>query len=290
MKRINCFFCIIFIVCLSCGISMGAGSSESQMVKEVCLGVMENGPDEASIEKEYLVNHGPNTVAKSGDSMYKYQLWLPYEPPTEAVKNFGAVRGRYAELWYASKETYLSRDGSDSGNKKEMQAPPKMDGKKGGPVPWEETRPENRLVLMVPGKPTEIFYDVTTEWDNATLVRWVTAIRYPDGVPEEDGENWFLNVHVKEAMKQRGLLKLISYRVLNDITQKSPNQTKTWHRVNEYWYKNIDAWRKAVLESPPEYTVPSWGGRYPFVEMRSTFIPYFHYVDFLKGGYVTSEE
>jgi hypothetical protein len=61
---------------------------------------------------------------------------------------------------------------------------------------------------------------------------------------------------------------------------------KEWVRVNEYWYEDMDAWREAVLESPPDYTVPSWGGEYPFVEMISTFLPYRHDVDFLKGGYV----
>jgi hypothetical protein len=63
-------------------------------------------------------------------------------------------------------------------------------------------------------------------------------------------------------------------------------KTKNWVRVNEYWYKDFDAWRKAVLDSPPKYTAPSWGGQYPYVEMISTFLPYMHDVDFLKGGYV----
>jgi len=288
MKRDIVIFAIIFVICLSYRSSMGAGSNESQMVKEIAFGVMENGPSEAAIEKEYLVNHGPQITAMSGSWMYKYKLWLPYEPSDEAVKKFGAVRGRYAELWYSSKEKYLSRPGM--GDPKSMKEPPKTDGKKGSPVPWEETRPEKRVVAMVPAKPTETFLDSASEWDKATAIRWVTAVRYPEGVSVEDGEKWFLNIHAKEAVKQSGLLKFISYRVFDELTNSAPGESRKWIRINEYWYENFAAWRKAVIESPPKYTAPSWGGTYPFVEMESTFIPYVHYVDFLKGGYVISEE
>jgi hypothetical protein len=132
-------------------------------------------------------------------------------------------------------------------------------------------------------------------------LRWITIIRYPEGVSIEDGEEWFLNVHAKEALKQPGLLKFVSYRVLTELTEKAmkgmkmpggmempPPGTgppKSWVRVNEYWYEGFDAWRKAILGSPPEYTTPSWGGEYPFVDMASTFIPYYHDVDFMRGTY-----
>lgn len=292
MKRVKWIITVIFIfaVCLSYISSMAAeNTDESKMVKEIAFGVMENGPSEAAIEKEYLVNHGPQITALSGTWMYKYQLWLPYEPPDEAVENFGAVRGRYAELWYSSKEKYLTRPGMDRGQQP-MKEPPNMDGKRGSPVPWEETRPEKRVVAMVPAKPTEVFLDSASEWDKATAIRWVTAIRYPEKVSVEDGEKWFLNVHAKEAVKQPGLIRFISYRVFDELTNTATGDTRKWIRINEYWYENFAAWRKAVIESPPKYTAPGWGGKYPFVEMESTFVPYVHYVDFLKGGYVISED
>ncbi len=282
------FLCIACL--LSSGIVMGADSKDARMVKEIAFGVMENGPSEAAIEKEYLTNHGPQITALSGDWLVKYRLWLPYEPPEEAVKNFGAVRGRYAELWYGSKGKYLSRPGMNIGKPKATQPPPGADGKKGSPVPWEETRPERRVVALVPAYPTETFLDNASEWDNATAIRWITAIRYPENVSVGDGEKWFLNVYSKEALKQPGLIKFVSYRVLDKLTNTGPEDTRKWIRINEYWYESFAAWRKAVIESPPSYTKPSWGGTYPFVEMESTFIPYVHYVDFLKGGYAIKEE
>jgi hypothetical protein len=313
MKRSNLIFvAIVFIVCLSWGASMAAeNSDESKMVKEIAFGVMENGPNEAAIEKEYLVNHGPQITAMSGTWMYRYHLWLPYEPPAEAVKNFGAVRGRYAELWYNSKEKYKTRPGSSGGTPGGQQAGgapvgqqagsaggdqkamPGPDGKKGkGPVPWEETRAEKRVVAVVTGTPTETYLDKVTEWDKATAIRWMTAIKYPDSVSVENGEKWFLNVHAKEAMKQPGLIKFVSYRIIDELTNAGPGEKKKWVRINEYWYESFAAWRKAVIDSPPKYTAPSWGGKYPFVEMESTFIPYVHYVDFLhqKNGYEVTEK
>lgn len=318
MKGYNRFFTItiVLIFCLSWLPLMAAeNTDESKMVKEIAFGVMENGPSEAAIEKEYLVNHGPQITDLSGEYMYKYQLWLPYEPPEEAVERFGAVRGRYAELWYPTMETYENRPGGGPPGEQEegapggqmpggqqaagargdqgtMEGPPGADGDRGSPVPWEETRPEKRVVALVPGTPTETFLDKVTKWDEATAIRWMTAIRYPEGVSVEDGEKWFLNTHVKEAVKQPGLIKLVSYRVIDELTNTGPTDTRKWVRVNEYWYENFAAWRKAVIDDPPKYTRPSWGGKYPFVEMQSTFIPYVHYVDFLneKDGYVVTED
>jgi hypothetical protein len=35
-----------------------------------------------------------------------------------------------------------------------------------------------------------------------------------------------------------------------------------------------------------KYTAPPWGGEYPFVEMVSTFLPYYPDIDFMKGTYM----
>jgi len=262
------------------------------MVKEVAIGVFTNAPNQTELDRFYLRYHGPEVVKFSGAWLRLYQLWLPYEPPKEAVERFNAVRGRYAELWFSSEEEYLDRPAH-------------------GPMSsatFKSVGENKQTVVMVPAKPTEEFYDPDPNPEQTTILRWVQIMRYPDGVSVEDGEKWFLDVYSKEALKQPGLLKFVSYRVLTEVgdkmfkaMQKTMKTTssaggapqtsempkmKSWVRVNEYWYKDFDAWRKAVLESPPNYTAPSWGGKYPFVEMISTFIPYMHDVDFLKGDYI----
>jgi len=244
----------------------------AKMYKEVAIGVMSDAPSIAEMDKYYISYHGPEVVRASGPWMSRYQLWRPYKPPGEAALLFGAVRGRYAELWF-TEENYADR--------------PPLSGTTDAPWLGKENAGESRqTVVMVPANPTETFYDSDPHPAQTSIVRWVTIIRYPKGVSVEDGEKWFLEVHAGEAAKQVGLLKFVSYRVA-DLFDGGTGEVRerTWERVCEYWFTDLNAWRKAVIESPPEYTVPPWGGQYPFVEMTSTFIPYSHDVDFLKGTY-----
>jgi hypothetical protein len=256
----------------------------AKMLKEVAIGVFDNAPSMAETDWFYMRYHGPEITRLSGPWMTRYQLWLPYEPPEESIERFGAVRGRYAELWYRE-EDYLDR--------------PPMRGVTRSPFDEKSTRQSGQTNIMVPANPTEVFYDSDPHPEQTTILRWVTIIRYPEGVSIEDGEKWFLEAYAKEAIKQPGLLRFVSHRAWEnpggggipgmppgDMEMPPMMSTRLpWVRICEYWYKDFDAWRKAVLETPPDYTPPTWGGGYPFVEMKSTFIPYYHDVDFLKGTY-----
>lgn len=271
-----------------------ASSLEAKMIKEVAIGLFTNAPSLDDGTKFYLRYHGPEVVRNSAPWMTRYQSWLPYVPPEDAVKLFGAVRGRYAELWY-HEEDYLERP-----DLSENTYPDWDDGS--GPS-------RDQTTLMVSAVP-EVFYSMGAHPEKTTILRWVTLIAYPEGVSEEEGEKWFKEVHVKEAEKQEGIFKIVSYKAVSlgnhgggdappsgdmpgmppqsgDMPQMSGEMPKmrSWVRVVEYWYKDFAAWRKAVIESPPKYTAPSWGGKYPFVEMTSTFIPYYPDIDFLKGTY-----
>lgn len=286
-----------FIVLFVCAFS--GEKCMAEMVKEVAIGVFHAAPNEAEMERYYLRQHGPTIALSSGPWMRRYQLWLPYNPPETAKGRFGALRGRYAELWYPSLEDYLvthGGGGQDQNEKMPMGIVKVDDGiiKGGGefqsPLPWERRDPttpkSNNPVVIVPAIATEKFHSTMgpMELEDTTFIRWVTVIRYPDNVTVEEGEKWFLEVHAKEASKQKGLINFFSHRCLD--VKKANSKEKAWVRVNEYWYEDFEAWNEAVIESPPEYTKPSWGGKYPYVEMVSTFIPYMHYVDFLKGDYV----
>jgi|WetSurMetagenome_2_1015567.scaffolds.fasta_scaffold239868_1 hypothetical protein len=275
-----------FVLYLSLAVPAGAG-----MVKEVAMGVFTNAPNQTELDRYYLRYHGPEVLKFSGPWLRNYQLWLPYDPPGEAVERFNAVKGRYAELWFSSEDEYLDRPAHGPMSK----------------ANFKSVGENRQTVVMVPARPTEEFYDPDPNPEETTILRWVQIICYPDNVSTEEGEKWFLNVHAQDALKQPGLMKFVSYRVLTEAGDKMMKlmmksgglpavtqgatasgvpKTKNWVRVNEYWYKDFDAWRKAVLDSPPKYTAPSWGGQYPYVEMISTFLPYTHDVDFLKGGYV----
>lgn len=280
---------LIFVMVFSFASPVGA-----QMIKEIAVGVFSNAPSQVELDRFYLQYHGPEITELSGPWMTRYRLWPPYEAPEEAVERFGAVKGRYAELWYPSEEVYMDRP---------------LHGYMSQADWGEQQGKSDQLAVMVPAKPTERFYDTNPNPVDGSLVRWISIIAYPEDVSIEEGEEWFLNVHAKEAAKQPGLLKFVSYSILMDLGDKMlemmmeawaipssddgrgggmPGMAdrKAWVRVNEYWYRDLDDWRKAVIETPPNYTAPPWGGEYPFVEMVSMFIPYMHDVDFLKGDYV----
>jgi hypothetical protein len=289
VKMVFSTFLILAVGTVCCQVS----SASAGMVKEVAVGVFSNAVNQTDLDRFYLRHHGPEVVKFSGAWLRLYQLWNPFEPPEEAVERFGAVRGRYAELWYSSGEEYLDRP---------AHGPMKS-------ATFETEGPSKQTVVMVPAKPTEEFFDPDPHPEDTPILRWLQVMAYPEGVSLEEGEDWFLNVHAKEALKQPGLIKFVSYRVLTELGEKMlqemmksmkpigmetaeggspPSDTgrKTWVRVNEYWYKDFNGWREAVVESPPEYTTPGWGGEYPYVEMVSTFLPYMHDVDFLKGNYI----
>lgn len=272
---------LIVVSLIFCTILSFVSPAGAKMYKEVAIGVMSDAPTQAEGDYYYMRYHGPEVTEISGPWMARYRLWMPYEPPKEAVELFGGVRGRYAELWFRG-EDYADRPPLEY-----MTAP----------TYEKDTTHESRFTnCMVPANPTERFYDTRPHPAQTPIVRWIAVIRYPDGVSVEEGEKWFLEVHAKEAAKQPGLLKFLSYRAASikdginmsgDGDQEMPPGAMgpSWVRVLEYWYTDLDAWRKAVLESPPEYTKPSWGGEYPFVEMISTFVPYYHDVDFLENTY-----
>lgn len=271
MDRIKLLLGVIFIFIIGFVFVSPVGA---KMYKEVAIGVMSDAPSQAEGDWYYMRYHGPEVAEISGPWMTRYWLWLPYEPPEEAVERFGGVRGRYAELWFRE-EDYADR--------------PPLEYMT--PAPWgtDSTRESRFTNCMVPANPTERFYDTNPNPGQTSIVRWIAVIRYPEGVSVEDGEKWFLDVHAKEAATQPGLLKFVSYRAASikdgsNMAQEAP-AGHSWVRVLEYWYEDLDAWRNAVLESPPEYTKPPWGGEYPFVEMISTFVPYYHDVDFLEKTY-----
>jgi hypothetical protein len=306
MKKIISLLSFVVISAIIC--SLWVSPASAQMIKEVVWGLFLDAPSQVEADRYYMRYHAPETIRISGPWIRRYESYKPYDPPEEAVKRFGAVKGRYAELWFGSEEDYHSRPGHGAWSLPSWETDKTRKMPKGA-----------KYATTVPALPTEEFYDPDPNPEQTPIIRWIQAIRYPDGVSVEQGEKWFLEVHAKEALKQPGLLKFISYKCLarggipgasNNATAasggaapvgsapgnpgmqapgKAPagaDMPKSWVRVNEYWYKDFDAWRKAVIDSPPKYTAPSWGGEYPFVEMGSTFIGYMPDIDFLKGNYI----
>jgi hypothetical protein len=131
----------------------------------------------------------------------------------------------------------------------------------------EEPRVESTH-CYTPFAPTQDFMGATLNPWSTSILRWFTCFKYPRGVSLKEGEDWYLNVHAREVMKQEGLIRYFSYRTLD---WPGPAQ---WHRVTEQWYSDFASWHKAVIEKPPEYTKPSWAkyDQYPFLEPHKDFL------------------
>lgn len=154
------------------------------------------------------------------------------------------------------------------------------------------------VCTLVPGAPTEDFKGTELRPDEKTILRWIVLFKYPEGVSKEEGERWYLDVHVPEVMRQPGLTRFMSHRALprhpllpaeggvfrpgatlkhRPFAEPTPLFFATWDRLSEMWYENGRGWRQSIVEAPPVYTAPPWAryGRYPFLEPGVDFVSTF---------------
>ena len=126
------------------------------------------------------------------------------------------------------------------------------------------------VFLFTDYRPSEDFKGKGMTLDAGPSLRWLNAIRYPDGVSVAEGEEWYLKVHAPEVARQPGLKRYFSSKALEP-------HTSPFVRVSELWYDNAHAWRHSVLESPLRYTAPPWAKftQYPFLQPGIDFISQF---------------
>ena len=235
------------------------------MIKHVFVGFL-NGADEILGERWYFRYHYKEVVRYFGPWLRRYETFKAYESPPEA-KSLGAVGGRMTELWYANVEDFIEAKPNDRPYTFE---------------PWMGKLPPGAFVAgitMVPAMPTEDFLGKEPTPEEKHILRWYRIIKYPEGVSVKDGEKWYLDVHAQEAKEQPGLLRYVSHRVLENPPIETP-----WQRLEELWYENFDAWREAVIDSPPDYTPPSWRKEPPFLDSVSNFLKYKPDIDFLRDN------
>lgn len=150
-----------------------------------------------------------------------------------------------------------------------------------------EVVPLRVAMIDVPATPTEDFLGRDAPIEDKTILRWLIAFKYPDGVSVEEGDAWYVSVHAKEVMRQPGLNRFFSYRAIGSrqfgkdgapsFLHPRSVMLGGWHRVSEQWYENSRGWVESVLEAPPAYTPPPWAThkRYPFFEPGTDFISTF---------------
>ena len=197
--------------------------------------------DIAPMERWYYEAHSSEISRRYGPFLQRHESYVALDAPEDA-RQFGFYNWRVTETFW-----------------REMPEP----GAKGAfcftPAPvWNPV-----ATCTVKAQPDDDFFG----WDGFSTqgasIRWYILFRYPLGVRLNEGEDWFLNVHAPEVCKQPGLTRFFSYKCEQaaiplpgmwhpDATPPQDMMMVQWDRVVELWYPSFSAWRKAVIEEPPD--------------------------------------
>lgn len=118
------------------------------------------------------------------------------------------------------------------------------------------------------------------------MIRWLYLFQYPDGIPKEVGERWYLGTHVREA-SQMADYGLVGYRTWNGLKTPYADPYRTverlnqWDRVTELVFPDFEAFRRATTDHAVTYTPPPYGG--PGFLAQTIFISDTPEYDFLRG-------
>jgi hypothetical protein len=216
----------------------------------------------AAMERWYWRDHSPEIVGRYGPWEMRHDSYMPVPAPEEA-RAYGMYNWRVTECWW-----------------REIPKP----GPQGCLSFTVPPVPAKVATCFIPAQPTEDFLGSEIQPNKKSILRWFILMKYPQGVAREEGEEWFLNTHVKEVIQQPGLYRFFSYQTVREPiglpghwppgSEPQEGTTRSnWDRVSELWYENFDDWRKSVIEEPPRYTKPSWAKyeRYPFLEPFEDF-------------------
>jgi hypothetical protein len=234
------------------------------MIKHAAVGFLD-GVNPIDADRWYFRYHSKECIRFFGPWLRRYETYRALTPPGDA-RQFGLRGGRYTELWYDSRESYIEARPNDRPYTRPS-------------FPGTASPPPRAASLIVSAMPTDDFLGKEPTPEATHILRWICVFKYPEGVSLQDGEKWFLETHSREMKQQPGLLRYVSHRVIENSPLNTP-----WVRLAELWYEDFSTWHKANIESPVRYTPPPWGGTAPFVDMASTFVGYKPDVDFLRDN------
>lgn len=229
------------------------------------------------MERWLLRDHAPETVSFIGPILDRYCSYRAVPAP-EGALDYASYNWRMTEHWW--RESPFRGEGQmDQGTLFAERWPDGYKAVLGLPLDGEPRNagwrgraggPNPPAFVFVTRRPVNDFLGRGLTMDDGTVIRWVQAIKYPEGVSREEGDDWYVNVHAPEACRQPGLKRFVSYTAV-------PPVVGPWWRVSELWYENAEAWRNAVILNPPSYTPPAWARhpRYPFLEPWVDFVSMF---------------
>ena len=228
------------------------------------------------MERWLLQTHAAETLSQLDPILERYCSYRAVPPPPGS-EHFCVYNWRMTEHWW--RELPFRGHGIvDMGTAIAERWPPNYTDILG--LPSGEVRskawggtidgPHPPVFAFVDYRPSEDFKGRGMTLDAGPSVRWLNAIRYPEGVSVEEGEKWYLEVHAPEVCRQPGLKRFFSSKAVEP-------RTSPFVRISELWYDSVKVWKNAALDNPPAYTAPSWANypRYPFLQPGIDFISQF---------------
>lgn len=210
--------------------------------------------DNALADRWYYRTHSQEGLERGGPWIRRYWTYRSFNVGPEA-DIYTVARYRLTELWYdsiASRNEALPHFGT-------LTPPPQS---------WSDPRYKfHNGIIHIPAAADDRFVDSMPPAREQPYVRWMMLLKYPDDVPVADGEQWYREVHAKELSATPGLLRFVSYRNLDPLSDTNP-----WVRMSELWFDGYDVWRKAFVESPVSFTAPEWNATFPYVDNLCTFV------------------
>lgn len=236
---------------------------ENKGFKSVMIVNIRSMDDLPVMERWIQQDHFPESCMHFGPGIARYMSYRVIPPPPEMyedVKKFGYCNWRVTETWWPQGRVPFSAG---------------LNARWTSKIVPDYDQIATMNAVNVPLVHAQDYKGQELTLDDRPMMRWVIAMRYPKGVSFEEGEDWYLNVHAKEALQQSGLTR---YFTSPCIPGGRPGGPPPFHRWAEMWYTGFNSWHKSVIDSPPKYTKPKWAkyDKYPFlqpgVDFVSTFI------------------
>lgn len=239
------------------------------MNKTLIVHSVNNVDDIPALERWFVRHHCPEVMAQE-PWLTRYVMYRVM-PPAKGMENLGFLNYRVHENL-----------GLDVEGRRSLRGLLAMT-----PEPMEDAM--TVVIANIPAEPTEDFFGKEMRHNDEAFIRFVTIFSYPEGVSKEEGEDWFLNVHVPEVCKLPGLLRFFSHKAYDKFYSPIPLDEDVpnfadfgeqglffhkWDRVSEMWFENNSAWTKAFVENKPSWTAPKWAVKedYPFVTPLKDFV------------------
>jgi hypothetical protein len=95
--------------------------------------------------------------------------------------------------------------------------------------------------------------------------RWQFVLRYPDGVPAEEGDDWFYKKVIPLFSDMPEVTRILTSRIKRDVNGCP------YHRLAEMWFDSPSDWYRAAVEKAVSIEKPDWANREKFPYLKPRF-------------------